>query len=1029
MKTVEQVLSEPSPATVNYRINNTRSTLQELIDSGTSQAGLRRSSSDRTPKDSSKVDNSSTKLNWKNGVLVPCLLNIWGVIMFLRLGWVVGQAGVWLGSLIIIFSNLVTTITALSMCAICTNGEVKGGGVYFLISRALGPVFGGCIGILFFVAQAVATSLYIVGFGESIVDLMDSLGVDPFTGSVLNDIRVIGIGTAIVLLLVALNGIGWYAKCQIGLLIVLVIAMIAVFIGAFLPDLPSAEDNQLAGFVGFGWRNFHANFQTDPQIPEVEQDFFKVFAVFFPAVTGIMAGANLSGDLDDPSHAIPKGTLTAIAMTFVSYMALLWFIGLTCEDCVGVYCPEGGATQEEIEDLIDNGTLPTGGLLYNKLIMKDVALWAPLVYIGVFAATLSSALASLVGAPRILQSVAGDQLFPWQCLHYFAQGVGVGNEPFRAYFLTFFITCACVSIGKLDIIAPLISNFFMISYAMTNYACFAASSSKATGWRPSFRYYNKWLSGFGAVLCIVVMFFIEWVTALVTCILCFAIFRYLTYIDPAVNWGEAGEAKKYVNALQTMETLQLTNKEHVKTFRPQFLVLTGPLEERAWLVKFVSLLQKGRGLMICADIIVGNEARGTAKSFYKDSSGNDGADLALTDVVDDSSGLTSLSVSSDDKHHEKAIDLATDYEMALARRRKGDDFLTNQSIWARKCPGAFCEVIVASSIFDGVQTLLQTSGLGRMRPNTVVMGFKHDWRDDSVEEVANYERTIRASLSAHLGLMIVRDDNAKFDLNMKSALSVKSRHGDENDQGCLSCITCCKDGGNTEAKTDTVKVQVHNSVSETLENGHSENGDKLASKLKRRGTHHENPVSSRLEIERSLPTSLSGNRIDVWWLSDDGGLTMLLPHLLVQNQRFKSHNLRVMAVVQSQDESSVKLHRVQVKMAHLLAKFRIKAETIGVEVNMNTKASDKTVNRFESLGIKMEDLNAEEVAKTNFQLRLSEVVREQSSDASCVFIVLPIPETGLRVRLYCSWLDMLSNDMPPMVMMRGNNEQVLTFFS
>ena len=274
MKSVEQVLTEAPPATVNYRTTNNRHTLRDLIDS-VPQNNLE---SDSTPKKGIH-ENVPEKLNWKNGVLIPCLLNIWGVIMFLRLGWVVGQAGIWLGTLVIVSANVVTTITALSMCAICTNGEVKGGGVYFLISRALGPVFGGCIGILFFVAQAVATSLYIVGFGEGIVSLMGDLGQEPFTGSAINDIRVIGIVTAVVLLLVALNGIGWYAKCQIGLLVILVVAMISVMIGAFFPEIPSVEKNIEAGFEGFELRNFEPNFQTDPDAPNVSQTFFTVFAV------------------------------------------------------------------------------------------------------------------------------------------------------------------------------------------------------------------------------------------------------------------------------------------------------------------------------------------------------------------------------------------------------------------------------------------------------------------------------------------------------------------------------------------------------------------------------------------------------------------------------------------------------------------------------------------------------------------------------------------------------------------------------
>ena len=188
--------------------------------------------------------------------------------MFLRLGWVVGQAGILLAVLIVVASNVVTTITALSMSAICTNGEVKGGGAYYLISRALGPIYGGTIGILFFAAQAVATSLYVVGFAETIaIDLFQDFGIDPFTGNQINDIRVIGISISVVLLLVALIGVGWYAKCQIGLLVILVIAMLTVMLGSFFPAIPSVDQNTKDGFVGYGEpRNLMPNFQQTPEV-------------------------------------------------------------------------------------------------------------------------------------------------------------------------------------------------------------------------------------------------------------------------------------------------------------------------------------------------------------------------------------------------------------------------------------------------------------------------------------------------------------------------------------------------------------------------------------------------------------------------------------------------------------------------------------------------------------------------------------------------------------------------------------------
>ena len=402
--------------------------------------------------------------------------------------------------------------------------------------------FGCCgasaIGLLFFLAQAVAASMYVVGFAESVVDIYKRGGAEAFTGSWDNDLRVIGLVTLLVLLCVALVGVGWYAKCQIFLLVFLVVAMISVVIGAFFPEVPSKDGNADLGFVGFdGIRNVGSQFTTDTST-KIDNGFFSVFAVFFPAVTGIMAGANMSGDLKDPSVAIPKGTLYGIALTWVTYVGLLWIVGSVAVRCVGPACDDVGYGTSAWADSVGSRE-PEGGLVYNKLIMAQISLWEPLVYIGVFAATLSSALASIVGAPRILQAVAKDEIFDFQAINFFAQGVGKEGEPRRGYFLTWVIAMGCVLIGELDLIAPLISNFFMISYAMTNYACFAASMSKAPGWRPSFKYYNKWLSLFGSLLCLAVMFAFDWANSLVSVVVGVGIFQYLEWRGVERDWGAA----------------------------------------------------------------------------------------------------------------------------------------------------------------------------------------------------------------------------------------------------------------------------------------------------------------------------------------------------------------------------------------------------------------------------------------------------------------------------------------------------------
>ena len=937
--------------------------------------------------------------------------------MFLRLGFVVGQTGLWMGSLVIIAANVVTTITALSMCAICTNGEVKGGGAYFLISRALGPVFGGTIGILFYIAQAVATSLYIIGFAESIMELG---GENPtyFTGDYLNDVRVIGLLTSVLLLCVALVGIGWYARAQVGLLAVLVVAMLSVIIGSIFPDIPDLEANMVEGFVGYEWRNSMPDFSNDPGTPTVSHSFFTVFAVFFPAVTGIFAGANISGDLKDPSSAIPKGTLGAIALTSVSYIVLLWIIGLTCLRCVDKpgesFCPE-----EDRADLLwaqnayQNNMVPNGGLLYNKLIMRNLSFWEPLVFLGVFSATLSSALASLVGAPRILQSVASDKLFPWAWFNYFGYGKGASKEPVPAYFLTFMVCCAGILIGKLDSIAPLISNFFMITYAMTNYACFAASMTHAPGWRPSFKFYNKWLSLFGAALCVVVMFLMDWTTTLITLGLCGIIFAYLTALDPEVNWGAAGEARKYVSALKSLESLAVGTREHVKTYRPQFLVMSGKPIDRPWLVKFASMLQKGYGAMIVASVVMEEEDT----DFLEQDAAIEDGDTEKGGAQMGDKRKTPGSMDKDNYHLENAQLLSQDYHSAQVQRTLNDQYLNDRSVWAYRCPGAFAEVVVADSVFSGFKKLFQTAGLGNFRPNAVMLGYKYNWLRCSSQEVQEYEMMIRTALAAKLGVVIVRDDHGLLNLDTKT-----NQH-----RGVLKALEAWMCGWNKETVTKPAPAA-------EAQMDRKESTDTPFSPIPKLRSYSadSHALDKRASLYRtrtdSLKRTVQGDTIDVWWLTDDGGFTMLLPHILRLSKAFSKKKLRVFTITGMNAEDRAQ----DLKMIHLLQKFRIEAEVVPVDGTSKEVSPEVQAmfSEFETAGLTAREKMEQHFAQDTLHImRYSTWLRKYSSDAAMTFVTLPVPVVGMEVRLYMAWLECLTRDMPPMGLLRGNNVNTLTFFS
>eukprot|EP01129_Flabellula_baltica_P012516 TRINITY_DN5655_c0_g1_i1.p1 TRINITY_DN5655_c0_g1~~TRINITY_DN5655_c0_g1_i1.p1 ORF type:complete len:895 (-),score=132.69 TRINITY_DN5655_c0_g1_i1:362-3046(-) len=636
-------------------------------------------------------ESKPSKFGTWDGVFVSCLLNIFGVIMFLRLTWVVGTVGLIQASLIILLASLVTFITTLSMSAVCTNGIMGSGGAYFLISRSLGPQFGGSIGLLFSIGNSVGVSLYVIGFSETLAELITTLAGFQMFNEILWDIRIYGLATVVLLFIMVLFGVSWIVKLQIFLLGLLVFTMISIIVGAFLAPKPAE------GFVGFtnlyndnattllgNIDTFAASNSTEtPPLSDTVSIFFTTFAVFFPAVTGIMAGTNISGDLKKPSENIPKGTLSAIGVSTFGYLLLAWIAGTVCVKTVPGLAFELGSP----------------GLVYDYYMFTKVSFWGGIIYIGIFAATLSSALASLVGAPRILQAVCRDKLFDFPVFNFFGKGSGPEEEPIRGYFFTFVIACGCIMIGDLNLIAPLISMFFMLTYATINFACFAGSIGKTPGWRPSFQFYNEWVSLFGTVLCVGCMFLINIYYAIVAIVILFIIFGYLTVNKPKVKWGAAGDALTVTSTINNL--LQLRKKEtHVKNFRPNFLVLTrNPSKDIEMIKIFGAIRNKGKSLLITAHVMLG--------------------------------------------------DFHTLSKKVLKNPR--DKFLTENKIKGHLMP------IIAQSYRTGAQIVYQSAGIGStIEPNTVVISFLEKWRKASVEMRDEYVDIIRDCFELQKSAIVCR---------------------------------------------------------------------------------------------------------------------------------------------------------------------------------------------------------------------------------------------------------------------------------
>jgi amino acid transporter len=870
------------------------------------------------------------------------------------------------GTIVVAMANVVTLITALSLSAITTNGLVLGGGAYFVISRNLGPQFGGAIGLLFYIAQAVATSLYVVGFAESIVDLMKSSGAQPFTGDFGWDQRVIGLGTCILLLGVALVGVGWVAKSQVILLIILIATLLSVVIGAFLPDLPSVEDNTAKGFAGFGSSTFSDNLGSGYIVDPVTLSpvsLFSVFAVFFPAVTGIMAGANLSGDLADPSKAIPKGTIMGIGITFVSYVLVLWFIGSTvvrCADPSGTgYCAAADfGTIDWARRLAADpeGAATLGGLLFNRLVITSVSLWSPLVYAGIFAATLSSALASMVGAPRILQALAKDRLFDFKWFYYFSQlpypeaagkdelgrqKTGRGGpveggestaaaaaaagpaadaelpsdaaespEPIRGYVLTFFIACGCVLIGELNFIAPIISQFFLLSYALVNYACVAASISKAPGWRPNFPYYHPALAGFGALLCIALMFAFDWITALVAVFIAFAAHRYIDIAEPDVNWGTASDALRYLRAVRALHALSrvrtdlITDLHHAKVFRPAYLAIipgSDPQPRAGPAIGLLSALWRGRGLSLVTQVLIHDSGVAARRMQAVAPAGRRSSLLLAT---------TDAAAGAEDEPEDDQDAAARDVRAEMHPPSKFPGYINAARAHRRRLGRLLDQVCGASArraffvanalhaptFRDGAEALVESAGVSALRCNTVVLEWPYGNTSRNAYALGPSPTELHESIESITAPSLGEATPVVFE-SFEGAVcdALDGRQG----------VIVVRDDMGTLVPANTTQ-------------------------------------SAEMDV------SVTGDTIDLWWLHWDGGLALLVPWLMQRSTAFEGKTLRVFTSGSPDgvdNDATLAADARTAGLARLVGMLRFEAQPRSVKLNA-TDASAEGVARF-----------------------------------------------------------------------------------
>ena len=383
------------------------------------------------------------------GVFTPSILTILGVIMYMRMGWVVGNAGLIGTILIILIAHVIAVSTGLSVSSVATNKKIGAGGIYYVLSRSMGIPIGGSIGIALYVGTAFSIALYLIGFAESFNGYFG-------LGTTINDLRLTGTVALVMLTALALISTSAALKAQFFILAAIVISLVSIFFGN------SESAPETVNMFGSGGS---ASLEV-------------VFAIFFPAVTGFTAGIAMSGDLEDPKKSIPVGTLWAIGVGLVVYITLAVFIAYS----------------------VDPELLKTD----NNILMK-IALFAPAVVAGIWGATLSSAIGGILGAPRILQAMSLDKVTP----KLFGKGKGKNNEPVNALILAFVIAEAGILIGELDVIARVVSMFYLTAYGFINISFFLESWANPD-FQPTFKV-KRWIGLIGFVACFAVMFKLDMV--------------------------------------------------------------------------------------------------------------------------------------------------------------------------------------------------------------------------------------------------------------------------------------------------------------------------------------------------------------------------------------------------------------------------------------------------------------------------------------------------------------------------------------
>uniref|UniRef100_A0A8C9VJ81 Solute carrier family 12 member 5b n=1 Tax=Scleropages formosus TaxID=113540 RepID=A0A8C9VJ81_SCLFO len=951
------------------------------------------------------------------GVYLPCLQNIFGVILFLRMTWLVGIGGV-LGVFTIVFMCCSTTmLTAISMSAIATNGVVPAGGSYYMISRSLGPEFGGAVGICFYLGTTFAGAMYILGCIEILliyivpqaaIFKLEGLEGPEAEAALLNNMRIYGTCVLTLMSIVVFVGVKYVNKLALVFLACVILSILAVYAGVIQtaiqpPDFPicilgnrtlvrkgfdvcaKTVEKENGTFTTKLWRifcdsellnatcdeyfmnnnvteiqgipgitsgilaeNLFGNYmekgmiiekrglpsvalQDDPftntnsyVLSDITTFFTLLVGIYFPSVTGIMAGSNRSGDLQDAQKSIPIGTILAITTTSLVYMSSVVLFGA---------CIEGVVLRDKFGEAV-NGNLVIGTLAWPSP-------WV--IVIGSFFSTCGAGLQSLTGAPRLLQAISRDGIIPF--LRVFGHGKANG-EPTWALLLT---ACICeigIIIASLDSVAPILSMFFLMCYMFVNLACAVQTLLRTPNWRPRFKFYHWALSFLGMSLCLSLMFICSWYYAIVAMGIAGCIYKYIEFCGAEKEWGDGIRGLSLSAARFALMRLE-EGPPHIKNWRPQLFVLVSvdgeQNVEQPRLFSLTNQMKAGKGLTI-----VGTALEGTFLDNY---------------------------------------DQAQRAEQSLRKLMETE-----------KVKG-FCKVVVSSNIRDATSHLIQATGLGGLRHNTVLVSWPPNWKQSENHQTwRNFIELVRETTTAHLALLVAKN------------ISAYPSNGERFTEGHIDVWWIVHDGGMLMLlpfllRQHKVTTPQHSVRSQVWRN---------------------------IQMKKDLTTFLYHLRIDaavevVEMVSQESDISAYTyEKTLMMEQR--SQILKQMHLTKTEREREV---TSPVSPAGGAETPREKAHMTWTDKCDGVK--DKPPGTITPGSIKdMFNMkpNQSNVRRMHTALKLNEVIVKKSKEAKLVLLNMPgPPRNRTGEENYMEFLEVLTEGLNRVLLVRGGGQEVITIYS